>query len=151
MKIFKRGSLILTLVLLAACSTDNIDLPDPEDLFAEIIDSVEMPEMIDVSMEFLESTMGISADDYDVAVYLLSEGIRPDEIAIIKAKDEESAIDIQRKLENRLEYKEKSAQSYLTEYMPIIQDGVVRRDNLTISLIVSEKGSEILNVYDSYR
>lgn len=148
---FKWAVTILTLVILTACSVDNVGLPNPDDLFAEIINTVSMPEMIDVSEEYLAPIIGIDTNDYDAAVYyLLSEGMGPDEIAIIKAKDDKSANDILEKLKKRLEYKEKSAQIYLTEYMPIIQDGVVRRDNLTISLIVSDKVPEILEVYDSY-
>lgn len=151
MKKFVWRATMLVLVLLAACSINNVNLPDPEGLFLEIIDSVELPEMIDVSEEFLEPVMGINSCDYEAAVYyILSESTGPDEIAIIKAKDDKSATDIQEKLENRLEYKEKSAQIYLTENMPIIQDGIVRRDDLTVSLIVSEKASEILEIYDSY-
>ena len=38
-----------------------------------------------------------------------------------------------------MEDKEKAAQVYLTEYMPIIQQGTVRKDGLTISLIVADK------------
>ena len=56
--------------------------------------------------------------------------------------------EIQALLDQRLEYKQESGQLYLTEDQPMLQAGVVRRDGLTVSLIVSGQADEILRVYD---
>ncbi len=138
--------------LLAGCSAKKEKLPEPPELFETIQQEVELPEMVDLAEELLLDSTGISEDSYDSAVYLLlKEGTGPDEIVIIQATNQESAVDIQEKLEKRLEDKEKAAQVYLTEYMPIIQQGTVRKDGLTISLIVAEKAEEILQVYEKYQ
>ncbi|MDR1069392.1 MAG: hypothetical protein LBL37_01200 [Gracilibacteraceae bacterium] len=36
-------------------------------------------------------------------------------------------------------YKQKSAEEYLTENLPAISKGVVRRDGLTVALLVAEE------------
>lgn len=72
----------------------------------------------------------------------------PDEIIIVQRKDNETAENAQELLEKRLEYKQESGQLYLTEYQPILQAGIVQRDGLTGSLIVSGQVEEILLVYD---
>ena len=137
---------------LCACSAPAAELPAPEELFAAIINTVELPEMTDVADDYLESVLGLFPEDCDGAVYyLLAEGIAPDEIVIIRAKDVSSAKDIQKKLEDRLDYKEQAAQLYLTEYTPVIQAGIVRRDGLTLSLIVSEQVEQIVQVYEQYK
>lgn len=137
---------------LCACSAPAAELPAPEELFAAIINTVELPEMTDVADDYLESVLGLFPEDCDGAVYyLLAEGIAPDEIVIIRAKDDSSAKDIQKKLEDRLDYKEQAAQLYLTEYTPVIQAGIVRRDGLTLSLIVSEQVEQIVQVYEQYK
>ena len=138
--------------LLAGCSAKKEKFPEPQELFEAIQQEVELPEMVDLAEELLLDSTGISEDSCDSAVYLLlEEGTGPDEIVIIRAVNEEAAVDIQEKLEKRLEDKEKAAQVYLTEYMPIIQQGTVRKDGLTISLIVAEKTEEILQVYENYQ
>lgn len=140
------------LISLCACSAPAAELPAPEELFAAIENTVELPEMADVADDYLESVLGLFPEDCDGAVYyLLAEGIAPDEIVIIQAKDDSSAKDIQKKLEERLDYKEQAAQIYLTEYMPVIQAGIVRRDGLTLSLIVSEQVEQIVQVYEQYK
>ena len=133
--------------LLAGCSAKKEKLPEPQELFETIQQEVELPEMVDLAEELLLDSTGISEDSYDSAVYLLlEEGTGPDEIVIIQATNQDAAVDIQEKLEKRLEDKEN-----LTEYMPIIQQGAVRKDGLTISLIVAEKAEEILQVYEKYQ
>ena len=97
----------------------------------------------------LEALTGIGPDSYDGAVcYRLCEGTAPDEIIIVQGKDNETAEKAQELLEKRLEYKQESGQLYLTEYQPMLQSGIVRRDGQTISLIVSRQVEEILLVYD---
>lgn len=48
-----------------------------------------------------------------------------------------------------MDYKQESGQLYLTEYQPVLQAGIVRRDGLTVSLIVSDQLEDIMRVYDS--
>ena len=99
-KVFGLAALsAVSLCLFCSCSTYASELPEPEELFSEIADSVTLPEMTDVAGEYLEPVLGLSPEDCDGAVYyLLSEGIAPDEIVIIRAKDDSSAKDIQKKL-----------------------------------------------------
>lgn len=152
MKWYKLWVVPLIPVLLASCAGKTAELPAPQALFEEIQQRVELPEMVDLAEELLLDSTGIEEESYDSAVCcLLSEGMGPDEIIIVKAADDKAADNIQEKLRARLDYKEAAAQVYLTEYMPLIQEGVVRRDGLTVSLIVSEKVEEIVQIYDQYQ
>ena len=136
-------------LLLSGCGTPARDLPAPAELFAAVQAQVELPEMIDTAGTELEALTGIGPDSYDSAVCCrLCEGTAPDEIIIVRARDEATAGEIQALLDQRLEYKQESGQLYLTEYQPMLQAGVVRRDGLTVSLIVSGQADEILRVYD---
>lgn len=143
---------LLLAVLLAACSNQKTELPPPTQLFEELQNSVSLPEMTDVSTYMLEDNTGISSVDYTEAVYyILEAGMAPDQIIIILAKDEASAADAEEKLQSWLDYQIKSAQIYLTEYMPLLQAGVIRRDGLTVSLIVSPEAEQIIEFYQTYR
>lgn len=148
----QRCSMILAvlILLLAGCSAQERDMPEPDQLVVMIHEAVTLPEMIDAGGNYLELLTGISPDSYDDAVcYLLAEGTAPDEIIIVRAKDEAGAKTIQQLLEKRLAYKAKSVEQYFTEYQPVVQAGVVRRDGLTVSLIVSDQVSEIIQVYET--
>ena len=144
--------IVLTLILTACSGAKVVELPEPSTLFAEIESKVQLQEMINVPGDYLKSNTGIDAESYSSMVYCLpSESVTPDEIIIIRAIDDTAAADIQSKLENLLKNKEMAAQQYLTEYMPVIQKGFVRRDGLTVSLIVSAESAQIAEIYDSYK
>lgn len=151
MRKYLAAPLILVL-LLSGCGARAKELPAPAELFAAIRAQVELPEMIDTAEADLEALTGIGPDSYENAVcYRLYEGTAPDEIIIVRSRDEEAAGSIQALLEKRLDYKRQSGQLYLTEYQPMLQAGVVRRDGLTVSLIVSAQVQEILRIYDNLR
>ena len=137
---------------LSACSARQAELPEPGPLFEMIRQSVHLPEMVDVAADMLEDNTGITAAEYvSAAYYIPADSIVPEEIILIRAVDAAAALAIQEKLESYLAYRVESARVYLTEYMPVLQAGVVRRDGLTVSLIVSEQVSGIISVYESQR
>lgn len=137
---------------LSACSARQTELPEPGPLFEMIRQSVQLPEMVDVAADMLEANTGIAAGEYvSAAYYIPVDSIAPEEIILIRAVDDAAALAIQEKLESYLDYRVESARVYLTEYMPVLQAGVVRRDGLTVSLIISEQVSGIISVYESQR
>lgn len=137
-------------LLLSGCRAKASELPPPAELLAAIQAEVELPEMVDTAETDLEALTGIGPEDWDSAVCCrLLEGVAPDEIIIVQAGSEEAADRVQELLEKRLAYKQESGRLYLTEYQPMLQDGVVRRDGLTVSLIVSGQAADIARVYDS--
>jgi broad-specificity NMP kinase len=144
---------ILAAFLLVSCNAQkDLELPEPAELFERVDESVELPEMDEVADTYLNESTGVEESEYASAVhYIISAGLAPDEIVIIKAKDREAAADIRQKLEKRLDYKEKSAENYLTEYLPVIKKGQVRRDGLTVSMIVSDKVEDIVAVYNTFK
>ncbi len=140
------------ILFLTSCSGLNtVELPEPSELFAEIESKVQLLEMVSVPGDYLKSNTGIDAESYSSMVYYLPfGGMSPEEIIIIRAVDEIAADDIQKKLEVLLADKEMAAQNYLTENMPVIKEGFVRRDGLTISLIISEQSAQIAEIYNYY-
>lgn len=141
----------LALIGLTACSAGKAQLPEPDKLYEEIRSSVELPAMTDVADYMLEANTGITPEEYDGAVYYIpDEGMAPDQIIIVKAKDEAGAAGIEEKLSAWLTYQEEGSRMYLTEYMPLFQAGVVRRDGQMVSLIVSAQADEIVKVYQQY-
>lgn len=146
--IFSVCAAALLLGLLCACAGGKTELPEPAAWYGEIDNAVDLSAMTSFDAEYLEGMTGVGPELYESAVYyLLADGMGPDEIVIARAKDDAAAAELQEKLESRLAYKKKSATMYLTEYLPTIEAGVVRRDGLTVSLLVSEKVDAILEVY----
>lgn len=142
--------LLLLTMILSGCRSETQELPPPTELFAAIQAKVELPKMVETAETDLEALTGIESDTYDSAVcYRLYEGTAPDEIIIVHARDNEMSREIQLLLEKRLGYKRESGELYLTEYQPMLRDGVVRLDGLTVSLIVSERADEIVQIYNA--
>lgn len=151
MKVWKIWAVCLALIGLTACRAGTAQLPEPGKLYEEIQASVELPAMTDVAEYLLEANTGITPDKYSEAVYYIpDEGIAPEQIIIVHAKDEAGAAEIEENLSAWLTYQEEGSRVYLTEYMPLLQAGVVRRDGLTVSLVVSAQADEIVKVYQRY-
>lgn len=138
-------------LVLPGCGAKKEASPEPAELYAAIEKQADLPdELTDLTQELLEDFTGISPEEYESAVYYLAEaGLAPDEIAIVKAKDTDSADHIQILLQKRLDDKQKAAENYLTEFMPILKAGVVRRDGLTVSLLVTANMENVLSACSS--
>ena len=92
---------ILLILLLSACGA--AELPEPQALLDEIRERVALPEFTLLPGDYLEDYTGIAQDDYESAVYCLrSEGLSPDEIAILRAKDSAAAAEIEAKLRGNI-------------------------------------------------
>ena len=152
MKIRKILAVCLALLLTAACGEKKAELPEPDVLYEEIRSAAALPAMSNVAEYMLQPDTGIAPDEYNRAVYYIPDaGIAPEQIIIVQAKDAAGAAKIEEKLHAWLEYQEEGSQTYMTENMPLFQAGVVRRDGLTVSLIVSAQAEEIETVYRNYK
>ena len=144
--------LVSLILLLSACAPQAAQLPAPDELFQQLCQAAELPPMMDVAADFLLDDTGIDPADCDGAVYYLQEmGTSPDEIIIVRLKDDAAAADALQRLQDRLTAKEEAAHVYLTEYLPVIEKGFVRRDGLTVSLVVSEHSDALAAVFDSFQ
>ena len=130
--------------LLAGCGARSGELPPPAQLSAAILAGAGLPDMVDTAGTDLEALTGIGPELYEQAVCLrLREGTAPDEIIIVRARSGGAAETVQALLERRLDYKRESGALYLTEYQPMLRAGSVRRDGLTVSLIVSGQAEAV--------
>ena len=134
--------------VLTGCAKKIVELPAPPEIYAAITETIALPELVELPEELFIYSYGIEPEWFDSAVsYSCLDSMKPDEIVIIRAVDEEAANNVRKKLKTRLAYKIKSAENYLPETVPILNNGVVRQDGLIVSMIVSGEITAIINVY----
>jgi hypothetical protein len=144
------GFFAVLAVLIAGCSKQENELPAPSVLYSAVESAAELSDMIEFSSDELLDLTGISVGQYTEAVaYQTGLGMLPNEVIIVRAIDGENAADIETKLKKRLDYKKKSSEVYLTENLPIIEKGVVRRDGLTVALIVAVDVDSAIKAYEN--
>lgn len=144
--------LVMLAVLLCSCQKESRTLPPPIELYEEIQSKLQLGDMVNVVDYMLESNTGIGTDLYEEAVYcILRDSTSPDQVIIICAKDPDAADLIEKQLNSWLAYQIDAARIYMTENMPLLQTGVVRRDGLMVSLIVSSQVDEMLEIYSSLK
>ncbi|MDR2665575.1 MAG: DUF4358 domain-containing protein [Oscillospiraceae bacterium] len=147
----KLFALAVLLPSLASCAKEAPELPAPHSIYAAITDAVDMPEMVEMTQGEMLDYLGLASSDYsDFSYYTALNATQPDEVAIIAATDGDAAGRIEQKLSDRLDYKTKSAENYLPENIPIIDKAVIRRDGLTVSMLVSADAEIMAAVYDSF-
>ena len=140
---------VLIVFSLAGCSAKKTKLPPPPEMFAAIAEKVELPEMVELPIDWFYDYYGIKPEQFSDAIsYSCVSVMLPDEIVIIEAINSDEADDILAKLTTRLSMKENAAMNYFTETVASIQNGVIRQDSLTVSLLVSSDIEAILKVYD---
>ena len=142
---------------LCACNAESpsqpleIQLPSPSELFYEIENTVSLHEMIDLPHDLFFDYYGINPEwFYDAAAYTCVDIMFPDEIIIVRAKGQNEANLVREMLDSHIDFKIRSAANYFVETVPVIENGIIRQDGLTVSLIVSDELQAILAIFDSY-
>ena len=149
-------TVLALLCLLSACTDRAEEIQDtapvvpmtPTALYTQIADAAPLPAMITLTAEELFDVIGIDPAWYtESAAYFAADGTSPDEILIFRAVDDASASALEEVLHARLQYKQDSAAQYLTENQAMLEDGTVRRDGLTVALLVTADMDAVLDVY----
>ena len=110
---------------------------------------------IEGSIQLTEDDMlnfyGIESDKMEAfAAELAADGITAKEIVLVKAKDEDSAKDVETKLQNRLEARRNEFNNYLPDQYAIVEKSEVKRDGVYVRLIISPQQDELVELYNSY-
>jgi hypothetical protein len=144
--------LLLALLVLAGCGKAKPELPEPQALASALLEAAGGPEMSVMPADFLLENTGLKPEDYVSAVYYLPESsTAPDELIVVRCADGEAAEAVKQRLEKHLARKEEAAKSYLTEQLPVIRGGSVRRDGFTVTLAVFENMEAVREVFQRYR
>lgn len=141
--------LCFCLLLISACSS-RLDIN-----LSEVMDELEKQESLSDMMELDSSDLtdlyGISPEDVEqFEGKILSDGIHPDEIVFIKAKNFQAAARIQDALTNRWESKGNEAKDYNPDGYALIQKCGVRMDGNYVAMIVSPDYEALNSTYDRF-
>lgn len=141
----------LMMLSLAACGTNPTDKPsDPTDpghsfadmtvaeIYTAITDGVSMPEMLLLDHDMMLDLVGVNtANCTQAAVYICGDGLRTDEIWLLKAADEAALAGLKSLVEARLDAKAAESETYSPEQYAIVQKAQVITHGLYLALIVS--------------
>ena len=142
--------LLLCAALCAACGGQK-ELPAPAALYAEILEGVSLPRMSEMPEDYLPDSLGIPPEKYEAAVCALPlDGLAPDELVIVRAKDGSAASEVERLLQAHLQAREADAERYLPENLTAIRSGAILRKDTTVCLAVSAQAEQIRAVLEGY-
>lgn len=149
----KLGCLLFAfLFVLSACSAAPTAPDKPiADILNEIAEGAEINNPMPIGTDSLLSLYGISADDVDEsACFITMNGVFPDEVIIVKAKDADGAKRIKACLDNRLKEVLDQSRSYDAESYAVAQKCHVTENGLYISLFVSAAHEKMNEIYLSH-
>lgn len=138
--------------LLCACGAPASGPSAPiGEILADILEEANISEALPVSADSLSSLYGISADDIDeCACCVTMNGVFPDEVIIIKAKDDAAAKRIEDCLASRLSEVMIQSKSYDAESYAVAQKCHVVKNGLYLNLFISAKHEKMNEVYSQY-
>lgn len=142
-------SLLLSLCMLTACGTADVDLKvvfdDINTQFA-ISDLTVIEDASKLNRYYMieEDTVKQFAAEFSAESSVFTE------IVLVEAVDETSATEIATLLNNHYQSRLSEAKSYNPEAVAMLENCSVEQNGAYVSLIIGENASEIKAVYDSY-
>jgi hypothetical protein len=152
-------SLLIAFILVfsfAACSSDggektqtNTDITvDLNAVKAEMIQTLSPSDPIELSAQSLLDLYGIAAEDIEAsACYTTMDGVFPEEVIMIKAKDSDALARIEEKMNNRIAEVKVQSQNYDAENYALAQKCGVKSDGLYVTLFISPNVEEMTNMF----
>jgi hypothetical protein len=106
------------------------------------------PPMVNVPEELVLDFYGIEPSWYEEAVFLVARDcLLADEIVLLRARDEETAAEVQSLLDARMSAKADEARSYSPEQYAIIKKGKVLAQGKDLALLVSPDIDNLMALY----
>ena len=142
----------LLLLMVTACNGQQktADL-DVKAVMADMLEQYPIQDGMELSESDLLNFYGIQAEQVDdFAASLAADGITANEIVLVKAKDEDSAAEVETKLQNRLDARRNELNGYLPDQYEIVEKSEVKRDGVYVRLIISPQQDALVELYNSY-
>ena len=139
--------------VLCGCSAGEAGEPDMpiNDILEEIISETQTPQPMPIDRDALASLYGIAADDVgQCACAVTMNGVFPDEMLIIQAKDSAAAARIKQCLDTRLKEVLEQSRGYDAASYAVAQKCRVNENGLYLSLFVSAKHERMNELYLSH-
>ena len=124
----------------------NIDLGALKD---QMISDLEITDSVEVATDMLLDLYGIEADDVaSSACFMTMDGVFPDEVIMIEAKDADAAKRVAEKLDARLESVKKQSESYDADNYALAQKCSVETKGVYVTLFLSPKYAEMTELFN---
>lgn len=121
-----------------------------KDVFTEISETVELPDMVELNDNLLNRYYGLTTDAVaDYAGGVDSSGVGQDEIALFKAADESQVATIEQALQNRYDSKLSQQENYNPDEAEKIRNCQVETNGLYVTLIISNDAAQITEIVNN--
>lgn len=138
----------------AASKDESKDASSQEDsklqaILEDVKKEITMPaDTSDFTEAKMKRTFGIEKDMMeDFAGLYCTDGLRQDQIVYVKAKDEATAEEIEKKLQDNWQSKYNVIKNYSPDQVAIIEAAKVDKDGLYVSLVISEDADRIKEIF----
>ena len=142
-------SLVLSLCMLTACGTADVDLKTVFDDINSQFGITDLTVIEDASKLNRYYMIDESKVEQFAAEFSAESSVFT-EVVLIKAVDEAAASEIATLLNNHLQSRMSEAKSYNPESVAMLEGCSVETNGVYVSLIIGEKAAEMKAVYDSY-
>ncbi len=122
-----------------------------QEIYEEIIETVEQPEMVTLNDNYIANYYGIDLSLLEDYLFASAEDvIYADMIVLMKVKEESSAQTMKDSLDTMVTQKKLELENYLPEQFQIVEKSEVVVTGSYVYLVISEKAEEIQGVIAPY-
>lgn len=158
----KTISLLIALFIafsFAACSSGDGEQSQGNDAVAvdlaavktKMIEELSPADPIDLQTDALLDLYGIAAEDVEEsACYTTMDGVFPEEVIMVKAKDADALARIEEKMNTRVDAVKVQSQNYDAENYAIAQKCEVQKNGNYIAMFLSPDYDALTEIFNSY-
>lgn len=140
--------LLMLTLLLSACGGKSAKSADLKALYEKIGSSLELPEMLELSEQRIQTYYGIDpAACKQLLIAVSDDGLRVDEIWLIEAADEKAAEQILAAARSRIEQVCSETENYLPDQYAVAKNGEALQIGSSVALFLSPDAKEMANLF----
>lgn len=157
MKRYLRSAMVLALAAalalgIAACGggQKQADM-NVQEVMDALLEQAPIEGGIALTQDDMLNFYGIQEEDMkSFAADLAADGITAQEIVLVEAASEDSAEEVEAKLQSRLDARRNEFNGYLPDQYAVVEKSEVKRDGVYVRLIISPQQEELVKLYNSY-
>lgn len=157
MRQYLRRALLLALAAMlalgaAACGGGKAQADlDVEQVMGALLERAPIEGGIQLTQDDMLNFYGIKSQDMETfSACLAADGITAKELVLVKAAGEDSAKEVEARLQSRLDARRNEFNGYLPDQYAVVEKSEVKRDGVYVRLIISPQQEELVELYNSY-
>ena len=119
-----------------------------DEIYATICSQLSCPEMLELNGRTITGYLGLRPEEYrDGRFYLFANNLKAEEIWLMEMEDENAALAMQNRAQERITVKADSYANYLPEESAVVRQGIAVTKDRYVALFISPVAEQMRDIF----